>query len=168
MGQLFPRSANLLARLSVYGIFVVAALGLIGLLIYSRSPYPAFAHHSPEQPVPFSHALHIGLKIDCRYCHTSVATSSFAGFPPTQTCMTCHSVIRTDSQNLAPVRESYQTGKPITWNRVNQPSTNGWIRRSSTHRRPATMARSANWSIRSAASACCSRCSSRIATAATV
>jgi len=119
MGQLFPRRANLLARLSVYGIFVMAGLGVIGLLIYSRSPYPAFAHHSPEQPVPFSHALHIGLKIDCRYCHTSVATSSFAGFPPTQTCMTCHSVIRTDSQNLAPVRESYQTGKPITWNRVN-------------------------------------------------
>ena len=65
MGQLFPRGANLLARLSVYGIFVVAALGVIGLVIYSRSPYPAFAQKSPTQPVPFSHALHVGLKIDC-------------------------------------------------------------------------------------------------------
>ncbi|MEO7910079.1 MAG: cytochrome c3 family protein [Roseiflexaceae bacterium] len=118
MGQLFPRRANLLARLSVYGIFVVAALGLIGLLIYSRSPYPAFAQKSPTQPVPFSHALHVGIKIDCQYCHSSVTASASAGMPSTQTCMTCHSVIRTDSAALAPVRDSYATGKPIEWNRV--------------------------------------------------
>jgi hypothetical protein len=118
MGQLFPRRANLLARLSVYGIFVLAALGLIGLLIYSRSPYPAFAQKSPTQPVPFSHAQHVGLKIDCQYCHSSVTASASAGLPATQTCMTCHSVIRTDSAALAPVRESYETGKPIEWNRV--------------------------------------------------
>lgn len=118
MGQLFPRKANLLARLSVYGIFVVAALGLIGMLIYSRSPYPAFAQHSPTQPVPFSHALHVGIKMECQYCHSSVAISSSAGIPSTQTCMTCHSVIRTDSAALAPVRDSYATGKPIQWNLV--------------------------------------------------
>src|SRR6266508_1440560 len=118
MSQLFPRRANLLARLSVYGVFVVAALGVIGLLIYSRSPYPAFAQKSPTQPVPFSHAQHVGLKIDCQYCHSSVTTSASAGIPPTQTCMTCHSVVRTDSAALAPVRDSYATGKPIEWNRV--------------------------------------------------
>jgi Cytochrome c7 and related cytochrome c len=118
MSQLFPRRANLLARLSVYGVFVVAALGVLGLVIYSRSPYPAFAQKSPDQPVPFSHALHVSLKIDCRYCHSSVTTSASAGIPPTQTCMTCHSQIRTDSAALAPVRDSYKTGKPIEWNRV--------------------------------------------------
>ncbi len=118
MSQLFPRRANLLARLSVYGVFVVAALGVAGLLIYSRSPYPAFAQKSPTQPVPFSHALHIGLKIDCQYCHSSVTTSAWAGIPPTQTCMTCHSQVRIDSPVLAPVRDSYATGKPIQWNRV--------------------------------------------------
>src|SRR6266545_3953805 len=118
MSQLFPRRANLLARLSVYGVFVVAALGVAGLLIYSRSPYPAFAQKSPTQPVPFSHALHVGLKIDCQYCHSSVTTSASAGIPPTQTCMTCHSQVRIDSPVLAPVRDSYATGKPIQWNRV--------------------------------------------------
>ena len=118
MSQLFPRRANLLARLSVYGIFVMAGLGVIGLLIYSRSPYPAFAQKSPTQPVPFSHALHVGIKIDCQYCHSSVTTSASAGIPPTQTCMTCHSQVRTDSAALAPVRESFASGKPIEWNRV--------------------------------------------------
>jgi hypothetical protein len=118
MSQLFPRTANLLARLSVYGIFVVAAFGMVALLIYSRSPYPAFARKSPTQPVPFSHALHVSLKIDCQYCHSSVTTSASAGIPPTQTCMTCHSQVRIDSPVLAPVRDSYATGKPIQWNRV--------------------------------------------------
>jgi hypothetical protein len=108
----------MLARLSVYGIFVVAALGVVGLLIYSRSPYPTFAQNHPEQPVPYSHALHISLKIDCRYCHTSVTTSATAGLPTTQTCMTCHSQIRTDSAALAPVRDSFKNDKPIEWNRV--------------------------------------------------
>ena len=35
-----------------------------------------------EQPVPFSHEHHVsGLGIDCRYCHTSVEVSGFAGIP---------------------------------------------------------------------------------------
>jgi Cytochrome c7 and related cytochrome c len=118
MSQLFPRRANLLARLSVYGIFVVAGLGVLAMLIYSRSPYPAFAQKSPPQPVPFNHAQHIGLQISCQYCHTSVTVAASAGIPSTQTCMTCHSVIRTDSPALAPVRDSYATGTPIAWNRV--------------------------------------------------
>src|SRR5689334_4885360 len=118
MSQLFPRRANLLARLSVYGVIVVGALGVLGLVIYSRSPYPAFAQKSPTQPVPFNHAQHVALQINCQYCHTSVTTSASAGIPPTQTCMSCHSVVRTDSAALAPVRDSYKNGTPIEWNRV--------------------------------------------------
>jgi hypothetical protein len=78
--------------------------------------------------VPFSHQHHIDeLGIDCRYCHTTVEKSSFAGIPPTQTCMSCHSQIWTNSPLLEPVRESYATGKPIRfaegelgWTRVNK------------------------------------------------
>ncbi|MCH8686716.1 cytochrome c3 family protein [Pedomonas mirosovicensis] len=74
-----------------------------------------------SQPVPFSHKHHAGeLGIDCRYCHTSVETSARAGLPATHICMTCHSQIWTDAPALAPVRESFATGKPIAWNRVAQ------------------------------------------------
>ena len=72
------------------------------------------------QPVPFSHQHHVaGLGIDCRYCHTSVETSSFAGIPPTKTCMNCHAQIWTNAALLEPVRESYKTGKSLVWTRVN-------------------------------------------------
>jgi hypothetical protein len=69
--------------------------------------------------VPFSHEHHVGgLGIDCRYCHTSVEVSSFAGLPSTATCMNCHSQIWSGSDVLKPVRDSYQSGVPIRWTRV--------------------------------------------------
>jgi hypothetical protein len=72
------------------------------------------------QPVPFSHQHHVsGLGIDCRYCHTSVETSSFAGIPPTKTCMNCHSQIWTKAPMLEPVRESFRTDRSLVWARVN-------------------------------------------------
>jgi hypothetical protein len=71
------------------------------------------------QPVPFSHKHHVmDDGIDCRYCHTTVEQSAFAGVPPTQTCMNCHSQIWAQSPVLEPVRESFQTGQPLQWNRV--------------------------------------------------
>jgi hypothetical protein len=119
MAQIFGPAANPISRLSVYGAFGALALFVVGMAIYSRSPYPAFLHNSPDQPVPFSHQLHAGgLKIDCRYCHSGVEVSASASIPPTQTCMTCHSQIKTDSPALAPVRESWQSGAPVAWNRV--------------------------------------------------
>ena len=119
MPQLFPRSANTLVRLA----FPCALLG-IGAIAWAAhavifSPYATGVNVPIEQPVPFSHEHHVGgLGIDCRYCHTGVETSAFAGIPPTETCMTCHSQIWRDAPVLAPVRESWATGKPLRWNRV--------------------------------------------------
>jgi hypothetical protein len=58
------------------------------------------------------------LGIDCRYCHTGVERSANAGFPPTQTCMTCHSQLWTGAEALAPVRASFASGRPLQWKRV--------------------------------------------------
>ncbi|MCA9751530.1 MAG: cytochrome C [Gemmatimonadetes bacterium] len=75
--------------------------------------------YQPEQPVPYSHALHAGeLGLDCRYCHNTVERSAFASIPPTQTCMNCHTAIWPESEKLLPVRESYSTGMPVEWVRV--------------------------------------------------
>ena len=69
--------------------------------------------------MPSCHALHAGqLGIDCRYCHNTVEDSSHAAIPPAQTCMNCHSKVWTTSPKLAPIRESYQSGKAVEWIKV--------------------------------------------------
>ena len=121
MAQIFPRSTNTLARVSLFGaVFLVAGLGWAGWEVV-RSPYMTSVGIPRVQPVPFSHKHHVGdVGIDCRYCHSSVEESAFAGIPPTKTCMNCHSVLFVDSQMLEPVRSSFRTGTPLTWIRVNR------------------------------------------------
>src|SRR5271157_1926785 len=120
MAQIFHRSANTLARLSILLVVVVASLALWAGLELQRSPYATYMGVAQAQPVPFSHQHHnAGDGIDCRYCHTSVDKSSFAGIPPTKTCMNCHSQIWTNAPMLEPVRESYRTGRSLEWTRVN-------------------------------------------------
>ncbi len=118
--QIFHRSANVISRASIYaGIFTLAAV-LWACIQIQRSPYVTYAGIARPQPAPFSHQHHVAaLGIDCRYCHTSVETSNFAGIPPTKTCMNCHSQIWTSAPLLEPVRESFRTGKSLVWNRVN-------------------------------------------------
>lgn len=120
MAQTFSRSANLWFKLAVLAVVLsVTCFALFGGMIY-RSPLWTRAHVPLAQPVPFSHEHHVsGLGLDCRYCHTSVENSSFAGIPPTETCMTCHSQIWTNAPLLEPVRASYRESKPLHWTRVN-------------------------------------------------
>jgi hypothetical protein len=119
MPQIFHRSANTLSKVSLAGIVILAG-GLIGLaMLLGRSSYVTRAQEYVEQPVQFSHLHHVlddGL--DCRYCHTSVETSSFAGIPPTKTCMNCHSQIWQSAPILEPVRASFREDKPMQWIRV--------------------------------------------------
>lgn len=119
MSQIFHSSANTIAKASIFGVvFLVGAIGWVASAV-QRSPYVTDQGMVRDQPVPFSHEHHVrGLGIDCRYCHTSVEESSFAGLPPTKTCMTCHSQIWTNAQILEPVRKSYETGEPLRWTRV--------------------------------------------------
>lgn len=119
MAQFFPHSANAYARMSlVLAGVLAAALGLAGDRL-QRSPYVTREGLRPEQPVPFSHQHHVaGLGLDCRYCHTAVENSSFAGIPPTKTCMNCHSQIWTNAQMLEPVRASFRDNKSLRWTRV--------------------------------------------------
>ena len=119
MAQIFHPSTNTLSKVSIFGavFFVMALLAVI--LVVNRSAYVTQVHVAREQPVPFSHEHHVrGLGLDCCYCHTSVESSSFAGMPPTETCMTCHSQIWAESPMLEPVRASFRTNTPISWNRV--------------------------------------------------
>jgi len=119
MPQIFRPSANTLSKVSLAGLLGLVG-GLIGLLmLLGRSSYVTRAHEYIEQPVQFSHLHHVlDDGIDCRYCHTSVETSSFAGIPPTKTCMNCHSQIWQTAPILEPVRASFRENQPLHWTRV--------------------------------------------------
>jgi Zn ribbon nucleic-acid-binding protein len=119
MSQIFHRSANTISRVSIFGaLFVVAGL-LVLIAQINRSAWVTGAQVAREQPIQFSHERHVaGNGIDCRYCHTSVEDSRFAGIPPTKTCMNCHSQIFANSPFLEPVRASFTTGRPLQWTRV--------------------------------------------------
>lgn len=119
MPQIFHHSTNTFAKATIFGALFAIAGGLWVLFEINRSPYVTQVGIAHEQPVPFSHDHHVaGLGIDCRYCHTSVEDSSFAGVPPTSTCMNCHRQIWNTSEMLAPVRASFADGTPIVWRRI--------------------------------------------------
>ena len=114
----FPRWLNLLRPAVVVGA-AGGAVYMVILVTLGFSPKTISAGYQPVQPVPYSHRLHAGeLGIDCRYCHNTVERTARASIPPTQTCMNCHAKVRTTSDKLTPVFESYASGEPVHWVRV--------------------------------------------------
>jgi Cytochrome c7 and related cytochrome c len=121
MAALFPPWANAAARATLLAL----ACGVIGvpvaLMAWVRTPNATGRYAPVSQPVPFDHQLHVtDFRIDCRYCHAAVERSAAAGLPPSTTCVACHNTVWMSSAELAPVRASLATGRPIRWNRVNR------------------------------------------------
>ena len=118
MAVIFPRWTNRIPL--AIGASAPVLLGVVvGAVWYWFSPNFTDVGYAPEQPVPYSHKLHAGdLGIDCRYCHNTVEVAARAAIPPTQTCMNCHKTVLPDSPKLAPIRESFASGKPVEWVRV--------------------------------------------------
>src|SRR5687768_5597316 len=95
-------------------VFLVALVGLI-----TQAPETLKIGYQPDQPVPYSHALHVGeLGMDCRYCHNTVERSAKAAVPPAATCMNCHSQVLPEDPRLLPVRQAYAENTPLRWVRV--------------------------------------------------
>src|SRR5690349_10028037 len=119
MPQIFHRSTNTFSKVSIFGAVFILAFLLWLFGAFSRSSWATQAGVAREQPIPFSHLHHVTDDgIDCRYCHTSVETSPFAGIPPTKTCMNCHSQLFNTEPILEPVRASFREDRPLHWVRV--------------------------------------------------
>ena len=119
MPQIFHPSMNTISRVSIFGaVFILAGLILLAGVIV-RSSYVTGADVIRVQPVEFSHQHHVSdCGIDCRYCHTSVEDSHFAGIPATEICMNCHAHLWRDAPILEPVRASFRANEPLKWTRV--------------------------------------------------
>ncbi len=75
------------------------------------------------QPIQFPHDTHAGqFLMSCQYCHFSAERSVDAGIPPVETCIGCHreGIVagRNMPEEVAKVREYYDTGTPIPWKRI--------------------------------------------------
>ncbi|MEX1055054.1 MAG: cytochrome c3 family protein [Rhodothermales bacterium] len=118
MPQIFPKAANVIPLLSLGGAMVGGVVAVF-VVWYYFSPEFTDVGYAPEQPVPYSHQIHVGkLGLDCRYCHSNVEVTAEANVPPTQTCMNCHGQVLPESIPLLPVRESWATGDPVEWVKV--------------------------------------------------
>lgn len=117
----FPRWANYLLPLIIIGGLGGATYMPI-LAVGALSPTTLAVGYRPKQPVPYSHQLHVAeLGMDCLYCHNTADKTSFAAIPATETCMNCHHPdhgVRVSSDQLAPVYDSYASGKPVPWVKV--------------------------------------------------
>jgi hypothetical protein len=92
---------------------------LVALVAYGVTPEALRIGYQPDQPVPYSHALHAGeLGLDCRYCHTTVERAAKAAVPVATTCMNCHSQVKKDSDLLLPIRAAFNENIPVHWTRV--------------------------------------------------
>jgi mono/diheme cytochrome c family protein len=89
--------------------------------------------YAPEQPIKFSHKLHVGQNgISCQYCHSGAEKSRHANIPSPNVCMNCHKYVQQgpvygkteiakiyEALDYDPNTQQYGPNpKPIQWVRV--------------------------------------------------
>jgi hypothetical protein len=121
MAAPFPPWMNIVARATLIALACTIVGVPVALMAWVRTPNATGRFAPVPQPIPFDHRLHVtGFKIDCRYCHSTVERSATAGIPPSTTCVACHNSAWRNSNELALVRQSIRTGRPLQWNRVHK------------------------------------------------
>ena len=120
MSNVFPKWTNRLPAFALVG-GLLAGIGVVAGVTYYFTPKYTRVGYQPLQPVAFSHKVHAGqLGMDCRYCHDGVEKSWYSNIPSAETCMKCHTEVLKDDPRLAPVKESFETGKPLPWVQVHR------------------------------------------------
>jgi hypothetical protein len=89
------------------------------LLLTSAQRSAGSKAYAPPQPIDFSHRVHVsGDQLSCDLCHSAARRSPFAGIAPVERCIGCHRVVNPESAEIVKVRQFWETGQPIPWNKV--------------------------------------------------
>ena len=92
---------------------------LVGAFFYYFYALPVW-RIGPQQPIPFSHNVHAGVKqIQCQFCHPYVAYSNFPGIPPVEKCLFCHKYIIAKHPEILKEHRYFDTETPTPWVKVN-------------------------------------------------
>jgi len=111
-------------RRYILGILFLAALGWQVKLLYDAgTSLGRQQNYEPDQPIKFSHVVHVAdNRIDCQYCHTTATYSKSAGIPEVNICWNCHSIVREGSHSgrhqIDMIVEAHESGIPIEWIRI--------------------------------------------------
>ena len=107
-------------------IIFLGAFGYQVVMIYVEAAgLGRSENYQPEQPVKFSHEVHVTQnQIDCMYCHHTATHSKSANIPSTNLCMNCHLVVREGSRSgkfeINKVVEAFEEGRSIEWIRIHK------------------------------------------------
>ncbi len=108
---LFAKNKGGLAAFFSCGVLVAAFL----FWFYAASG----AGIGPEQPIPFSHRVHAGVKaISCEFCHPYVRRSLHPGLPPVEKCLYCHRYIIPEHPWIQKEHAYFNTKTPTPWKKV--------------------------------------------------
>ncbi|UCF57333.1 MAG: cytochrome c3 family protein [Deltaproteobacteria bacterium] len=97
--------------------------GLCLLLVFAFLYFfyiPPATDIGPEQPIPFSHHVHSGVKqIQCEFCHPYVKLSKHPGMPPVEKCLYCHKYIIANHPQIKKEHRYFNTRTPTPWRKAN-------------------------------------------------
>lgn len=106
--------------------WVMGPMGRIAVLItalslFSLASFGIYQTQTPpEQPIHFPHNLHVGLGIQCLYCHPGALRGPSPGLPTQTKCWGCHQQIaKTFDPNFPELSEKLvgyvERNEPIPW-----------------------------------------------------
>ncbi|HSH20167.1 MAG TPA: cytochrome c3 family protein [Draconibacterium sp.] len=110
-------------------IMVVIFIGALGyqlfMLYEETSDLGRSEGYQPDQPIKFSHQVHVTEnQIDCMYCHHTAEESKTANIPSTNLCMNCHIVVREGSRSgkfeISKLLQAHEEERSIEWIRIHQ------------------------------------------------
>jgi hypothetical protein len=92
---------------------LIAALSLLSIVAFGIF----YTQQSPEQPIQFTHQIHVNLGVQCLYCHPGASRGPVAGLPTLTKCWGCHqNIAKTDtSPKLAVLKDYVLNNKEIAW-----------------------------------------------------
>ncbi len=106
-----------LGRVGVLIVLLVVFSGAVWGIAQTQTP--------PPQPIQFPHNLHVGLGIQCLYCHPGALRGPSPGLPTESKCWACHQQLARFADpnavwpaELQKLRNYVQSGQQIHWTPV--------------------------------------------------
>ena len=121
----FPKWANYLLPIILLTLLGTVTV-VVPVVLFGLSPETLATNYQPDQPVPYSHARHLAMGLDCKTCHNTVMESNFASIPSAEVCIRCHAPksdastqqVHATSPLLKPLHDAWASGRPVRWVKV--------------------------------------------------